>query len=300
MGTRARRRDRRRARHRPRVRRQRHARDRRGARGRAATRGRRSTSCSSGRNSLDADTGQVGPELAELLDLAFMTGVRHLALDGDTLQVRCEHDDGWLEAELRPARGPVVRRAAVRARRRSIPRAAPRCPPTASAASTAAELGAGPVGPGGESRPGSARCGCSPRRARSCAWPDAPLDEQVRLAVARARTTAARSTRNRPTARSRAGAGRRRATGGPVVAVVVEPDRAHLTARAARERRARWPTRSTAASLRGRRVERRRDRRDARRRWGADEIVVLDGANVEEDVAAGARELGARESRRGP
>jgi electron transfer flavoprotein alpha/beta subunit len=53
-----------------------------------------------GRNSLDADTGQVGPELAELLDLPFMTGVRQLALDGDVLHVRCEHDDGWMQAEL--------------------------------------------------------------------------------------------------------------------------------------------------------------------------------------------------------
>ena len=33
-----------------------------------------------GRNSVDADTGQVGPEIAELLDLPFMTGVRHLAI----------------------------------------------------------------------------------------------------------------------------------------------------------------------------------------------------------------------------
>ena len=34
-----------------------------------------------GRNSVDADTGQVGPELAELLDLPFLTGVRHLNVD---------------------------------------------------------------------------------------------------------------------------------------------------------------------------------------------------------------------------
>src|SRR4051794_19550833 len=34
-----------------------------------------------GRNSVDADTGQVGPELAELLDLPFLTGVRYLAVD---------------------------------------------------------------------------------------------------------------------------------------------------------------------------------------------------------------------------
>src|SRR5436190_1775654 len=54
-----------------------------------------------GRNSLDADTGQVGPELAELLDLPFMTAVRELSLLDDRLAVRCEHDDGWMQAELR-------------------------------------------------------------------------------------------------------------------------------------------------------------------------------------------------------
>ena len=61
----------------------------------------RSTSCSSGRNSVDADTGQVGPELAELLDLPFLTGVRHLALDATGRStLRCEHDDGWVQAEV--------------------------------------------------------------------------------------------------------------------------------------------------------------------------------------------------------
>ena len=53
-----------------------------------------------GRNSVDADTGQVGPELAELLDLPFLTGVRHLSIDGDAVDARCEHDDGWLQAEV--------------------------------------------------------------------------------------------------------------------------------------------------------------------------------------------------------
>ena len=53
-----------------------------------------------GRNSVDADTGQVGPELAELLDLPFATGVRHLSLDDRTLHLRCEHDDGWVQARV--------------------------------------------------------------------------------------------------------------------------------------------------------------------------------------------------------
>lgn len=60
-----------------------------------------------GRNSVDADTGQVGPELAELLDLPFATAARHLSLDpgsgdaGPALDVRCEHDDGWVQLHVR-------------------------------------------------------------------------------------------------------------------------------------------------------------------------------------------------------
>src|SRR5262249_51318200 len=58
-----------------------------------------------GRNSVDADTGQVGPELAQLLDLPFATGVKEveLAVDDDrgpVAIVGCEHDDQWVEATI--------------------------------------------------------------------------------------------------------------------------------------------------------------------------------------------------------
>src|SRR3954447_12126826 len=53
-----------------------------------------------GRNSVDADTGQVGPELAELLGLPFVTAARHLALGGRTLDIRAEHDDGWAQVQV--------------------------------------------------------------------------------------------------------------------------------------------------------------------------------------------------------
>lgn len=46
-----------------------------------------------GLNSLDADTGQVPPQVAELLDLPFAAGVRRLALEGETLRLELEHDD---------------------------------------------------------------------------------------------------------------------------------------------------------------------------------------------------------------
>ena len=130
VGTRARRRHRRRARHRRRVRRLRHARDRRGARRRAARTTARSTSCSSGRNSVDADTGQVGPELAELLDLPFVTGVRHLALDGPAPRRRPLRARRRLGAGRgRAPGGAVDARSGCATRARSTPTVAPRCPP---------------------------------------------------------------------------------------------------------------------------------------------------------------------------
>ena len=50
---------------------------------------------------MDADTGQVGPELAELLGLPFAAAVRSLELANDRLlRVGCEHDDAWVEAEV--------------------------------------------------------------------------------------------------------------------------------------------------------------------------------------------------------
>ena len=49
-----------------------------------------------GRYSVDAETGQVGPEVAELLDLPQVTGVRRLEVlaDGQTLVATREMDDG--------------------------------------------------------------------------------------------------------------------------------------------------------------------------------------------------------------
>lgn len=65
----------------------------------------------SGRSSVDADTGQVGPQLATILDLPFAAGVKRLALresgrdedpggSGVVADVGCEHDDLWVEATV--------------------------------------------------------------------------------------------------------------------------------------------------------------------------------------------------------
>jgi electron transfer flavoprotein alpha subunit len=98
-----------------------------------------------GKNSLDADTGQVPPQVAQLLDFAFASGVKQLELDGHVLRLGCEHDDSWAELELRlpallscaerlcePAKVPAARRAEV--------------PDDLTTTLTAADLGPGPWG----------------------------------------------------------------------------------------------------------------------------------------------------------
>ena len=55
-----------------------------------------------GKNSVDADTAQVPPQLAELLGLPFLCGVRDIALRQRRLTAVCELDDGrqWSETDL--------------------------------------------------------------------------------------------------------------------------------------------------------------------------------------------------------
>jgi electron transfer flavoprotein alpha subunit len=53
-----------------------------------------------GLNSLDGETGQVGPELAQLLDLPFAAGVRRLEDLGDRLRLELEQDDGTADVEI--------------------------------------------------------------------------------------------------------------------------------------------------------------------------------------------------------
>jgi electron transfer flavoprotein alpha subunit len=229
-----------------------------------------------GRNSVDADTGQVGPELAELLDLPFATGVRHLALEDGLLHLRCEHDDGWVQAELAlpailstaerlidPCKVDPEGRAAVPAERVSV--------------RSAADMGEGPWGQAASpTRVGPVRVLETERLGH--VMPDAPLDEQVRRAVD---ILAERGALD-PALDHAADLGRvpppsandTRTTG-----VVVEPDRPAV----ARE------LLGAAATFGGRVVALVTTDPDAVElgAWGADEVVVLHGATVEEDVAVG-------------
>jgi electron transfer flavoprotein alpha subunit len=52
-----------------------------------------------GKYSLDAETGQVGPEIAELLGIAQITGVRKVRIEGGTIAAERESDEGYDEVE---------------------------------------------------------------------------------------------------------------------------------------------------------------------------------------------------------
>ena len=52
-----------------------------------------------GKYSLDAETGQVGPEIAELIGAAQITGARKLEIDGRQLRAERESDEGFEEIE---------------------------------------------------------------------------------------------------------------------------------------------------------------------------------------------------------
>ncbi|MCH9020658.1 MAG: hypothetical protein IIA73_09885 [Proteobacteria bacterium] len=98
-----------------------------------------------GRNSVDADTGQVGPEIAELMDLPFLCGVREMTLEGRRVDARLEHDDGWVTASCRlPAVLSVAERLCAPAK------AAPEARAAVSAGAirrlAATDLGPGPWG----------------------------------------------------------------------------------------------------------------------------------------------------------
>jgi len=240
-----------------------------------------------GRSSVDADTGQVGAEVAELLDLPFATGVRHLSMQGRRLHLRCEHDDGWVQLEVDL---PAVVSCAERlidpckvdpAGRATVPAEAIRT-------LTAADLGPGPWGQAGSpTTVGPVRLHEVARARHRCTG---TAGEQVREAVELLRARGALEPPAEP-----AGSGDRvpdSRGGTATVAVVVEPDRAHLTrellgaaARLARD--VGGPVIAIATE---------EPHLAVLGSWGADDVVLLDGALVEEDVARGVADWASAET----
>ena len=228
-----------------------------------------------GRNSLDADTGQVPPQIAELLDLPFVAGVKVFAFDGHTLTLGCEHDDGWLDAEV------CVPAVLTCAERLCEPAKVSREGRDAVAADlirtvTASELGPGPWGAAASLTVVGDTEQLSVQRDRVVS-PDASIEDQVAQAVEILLDRGALSgspTHDSPPIATTGGSG-------PVVAVVAEPDRDSVT------RELCGAAARLASSLSGSTVllaPQELSAEDAGS-WGADCLLRLDGVLTEEDVA---------------
>lgn len=232
-----------------------------------------------GRNSVDADTGQVPPQLASLLELPFAAGVRQLGVDGETLLLRLEHDDEWLAVEVElPAMISCAERLCDPCKIKD-----PAVWATVDGRKirrlSAADLGPGPWGQhASPTRVGQVRA-LELTRAQHVV-DEAPIADQVaaimkvlddRDALAGAPSDAATVTRV-PDANP--------GTAGDVV-VVVEPDRC-LAARELLGSAA-----ELAAQLGGRVVAFGPQLADLAQlsSWGADAAVDVHGAVVEEDIA---------------
>jgi electron transfer flavoprotein alpha subunit len=229
-----------------------------------------------GRNSVDADTGQVAPQVAQLLGLPFLGAVKRLELDGSVVQAHLELDDGWVDAEVElpavvsaaerlcdPCKMPPEARAAVPAeklRRLAAP-----------------DLGPGPWGQAGSpTRVGRVRV---VEIDRAQVVLDGPVDEQVRRALAWIDAAERQVAPDLPTPTVPDGWVR----GDHRLAVIVEPDRP------ARARELLGAAAGLAQQLEASVVAltaAHAPEPDDLGAWGADEVVAFSGLELEEDVAA--------------
>ena len=189
-----------------------------------------------GLNSVDADTGQVAPELAELLGLPFASGVRALEIEGDAAEAKmtCERDDGTAELLVAlPAVLSAAERLCPPAKFGPAERAA--VPAARITRLRAADLGPGPWGAAGSpTRVGEVRAFEHRRESRILAG---PLAVQVRAAAARLAERGALPWRGGSApatgpsqASGPAPAPARTSAGGPAVIAVLEPGRPALAA----------------------------------------------------------------------
>jgi electron transfer flavoprotein alpha subunit len=232
-----------------------------------------------GRNSVDADTGQVGPEVAELLGLPFLGGVKAMAVKASTILARLEHDDGWADAEVDlPAVLSCAERLCLPAKVDPPGRAA--VDPGRLRRVSAADLGPGPWGEAGSpTHVGGVRALAVARRPLVLTG---PLEEQVAKAVARLADAGALGGGPGVAGEEQAVVADGWERGEKGIVVLVEPARARLArqllagaAQLARAIAGHVTAVAPAGAI---------DAADAGR-WGADELVVIAGATAEEDVA---------------
>ena len=235
-----------------------------------------------GRNSLDGDTGQVGPEVAQLAGLPFATGVREMGIEGEVLSLTLEHDDGWEEVDVtlpavlsvaerlcEPSKVPPAQRADVPAERIRLVRAA--------------ALGAGPWGQAGSPTVvGRTRAMHHDRAGKILSGTAAEqAAEAVALLAERGALEAATPDPVAPVA-GRGPAPQGSSGSSAVIAVLIEPDRPQVGMEllgAASELAASLGGRVHALAFEGVAI-------DALGAGGADAVTTFTGAPLAEDVAA--------------
>jgi electron transfer flavoprotein alpha subunit len=231
-----------------------------------------------GKNSVDADTGQVGPELAELLGYPFASAVRMLDMADDVLRLGCEHDDAWVEIEVAlPAVLATAERLCAPARAEPEERAA--VAPEKLATLRAADLGAGPWGQAGSPTWVGETKVLEINRTRQML--QGSLPEQIAQAVSLLKARGALVT----TAQT-AGTGVPPAVTHPseTVAVLMEPERVG-SARELLGAAAQIATRIAAKVVAIQAAAANTPTPEELSAWGADHIVVLQQATIAEDVA---------------
>ncbi len=182
-----------------------------------------------GRNSIDGDTGQVPPMVAQLLDLPFATGVRTVEQMGETLRLGLELDDGSQEVELElPAVVSVAERLCDPCKVDAEGRAA--VPASLIRRMSAAELGGGPWGDAGSPTKVGATRPMTHERARLVL--DGPVGDQVEAAVrelGRRGALVDGSPKVPPASPTAPGMVATPSAGGPTIAVLAEDGRPDVT-----------------------------------------------------------------------
>jgi electron transfer flavoprotein alpha subunit len=242
-----------------------------------------------GRNSVDADTGQVGPEVAELLGWPFLTAVKHFEIDGATINARCEHDDGAVQIRTTtPAVVSCAERLCDPAKVDPQGRAA--VDDTRITTMGTAQLGPGPWGAAASPTwVGPTRTIATSRR--RVLEPGTDLDTQI----ARALETLDQLGALDPSGDHARDLGRVPVeTNGPAttIAVIAEPGRAHLT----REMLGAAATLATAIDARVVAFVAEGSQAHEHGAWGADHVIALTGSHVEEDLAHAIGDWCARET----
>ncbi len=222
-----------------------------------------------GRNSVDADTGQVPAQVAELLGLPFLSGVRELDLVKGTVRVLLEHDDEWVRAEVDlPAVLSCAERLCDPCKVKE-PEAWATVDARLLTSITATEIGPGPWGQAGSpTSVGEVRVLEVPRTGERL---QGAGTGQVDRVVEVLRDRGALVADDRPPGRVP-----EPSAGGPEVVVLVEPDRQRVTAELL----------GSAAGLGSRVTAIGIGATGELSKRGADRVLGVDGTPHEDDLAA--------------